>query len=280
MTTELLQIPLDQIDPGKGRPRELDPEHAQGLADSIAMQGLICPITVRMVGSGYQLVDGLHRFEGFRLLGRETIPAILSEKDSDDAAMLDAVTANLARRISALDFCKHLFVLKKAWLRLHPETTHGGDRKSAKIKSRKPALDPEEPEITAFDGAMAAKFDMGRTQIKEAVAIWNGLTAPSRAALRGTALAEKKTELKALSKESRNRQAQILELILSPAHPDIQNVAEALFHLENGITPNMVERRYLAATKTLGSLDDVLFDRVIMAQEERVIASLKRRGRI
>jgi ParB family chromosome partitioning protein len=142
------------------------------------------------------------------------------------------------------------------------------------------AFDRQEPEITAFDGAMAEKFDLGRSTIKDAVAIWEGLSAPSRAALRGTALAEKKTELKALSKESRARQAKILALILDPAHPDIQNVAEALFHLENGITPNMVERRYLAATKTLGSLDDVLFDRVIMAQEERVIASLKRRGRI
>lgn len=278
--TTILDLPLDHIDTGQDRARELDPGHAQGQADSIAMQGLICPIIVRRVGARYQIVDGLHRFEAFRLLGRETIPAILSDKESDDEAMLDQVMANLARRMIALDFCQHLFKLKKAWLRLHPEAAAGGDRRSEKIKSQKLASDRQEPEITAFDGAMAEKFDLGRSTIKDAVAIWEGLSAPSRAALRGTALAEKKTELKALSKESKARQAKILALILDPAHPDIQNVAEALFHLENGVTPNMHERRYLAATKTLSTLDDVLFDRVIMAQEERVIASLKRRGRI
>lgn len=278
--TTLLDLPLAQIDPGKDRPRELDPGHAQGLADSIAMQGLICPITVRRIGSGYRLVDGLHRFEAFRILGRGTIPAILSDRENDDEAMLDAVIANLARRISALDFCKHLAVLKKAWLRLHPEAGRGGDRKSEKIKLQNLEFDREGKEVVGFTGAMAEKFGLSKAAVFEAVAIWEGLSAPSRAALRGTALAEKKTELKALSKESKARQEKILELILDPAHRDIQNVAEALFHLENGITPNMVERRYLAATKTLGALDDVLFDRVIMAQEERVIASLKRRGRI
>lgn len=278
--TTILDLPLDQIDPGTDRARELDPGHAQGLADSIVMQGLICPITVRLVGSGYRLVTGLHRVEAFRLLGRETIPAILSDKESDDEAMFDQVTENLARRMIALDFCQHLFKLKKAWLRLYPETGRGGDRKSEKIKLQNLEFGQNGKEVFGFSGAMAEKFGLSKAIVFEAVAIWEGLTAPSRAALRGTALAEKKTELKALSKESKARQAQILDLILSDDHPDIQNVAEALFHLENGVAPDAFERRYLAATKSLTALDDVLFDRVILAQEERVIASLKRRGRI
>lgn len=288
--TTILDLGLDDIDTGENRARELDPGHAQGLADSIQMQGLIVPIVVRKVGTGYRLVAGLHRHEAFRILGRATIPAILSDKESDDEARLDEVMENLARRMIALDFCKHLFELKETWLRLYPETANGGNKNVLKgrgvenidilARSRKPASGEAEPEITAFDGAMAEKFGIGRTQIKEAVAIWRGLTAPSRETLRGTALAEKKTELKALSKESRDRQAKILDLILDPAHPSIQNVAEALFHLDNGAPPDAIERRYMVAAKSLSGLDDTLFDRVIAAQEERVIASLKRRGRI
>jgi ParB family chromosome partitioning protein len=237
------------------------------------MQGLICPIIVRRIGDGYRLVDGLHRYEAFRILARETIPAILSDKESDDEARTDAVTANLARRISALDFCRHLFDLKEVWLRLHPETANGGNKNVLKgrdpARSRKPASGEDEPEITAFDGAMSDKFDIGRTQIKEAVAIWRGLSVASRARLHCTALAEKKTELKALSREKEKHQAAIL-----------QSVAEAIFHLENGVAPTDEERKFATVSRQFGALDDTIFDSVITAHEERVIASLKRRGRI
>lgn len=273
--TTILDLSVNEIDPGKDRARELDPGHARALADSIQMQGLIVPIVIRKVGAGYRLVAGLHRLEAFRILGRETIPAILSDKESDDEARLDEVMENLARRMIALDFCKHLFELKQVWNRLYPQTKNGGDRRSEDF-----SFQNSETEIPPFREAMAEKFNVGKSAILEAVAIWNGLSAPSRVTLRGTAMAEKKTELKALSKESRARQAQILALILDPAHADIQNVAEALFHLENGVTPNALERRFLTVSKGIASLDDALFDRVIEAQEARIIASLKRRGRL
>lgn len=282
MTTELFEIHLDQIDASQSRARALDPGHAQGLADSIRMQGLIYPILVRKVGTGYRLVDGRHRLEAMRLLRWEIVPAILSEAESDDEALLDEVVANLARRMIALDFCQHLSELKSAWLRLHPETAHGGDRGNQHTggKSRKPAFGSQDPEITAFDGAMAEKFDLGRTQIKEAVAIWKGLSDASRAALQGTKLAEKKTELKALSKEKKGRQAQILELILSEAHPDIQNVAEALFHLESGREITPIEKQFRAVRTAFSKLPDAALDMVVSAEADRVMASLKRLGRI
>lgn len=278
--TNIVDLSIAQIDAGTDRPRELDPGHAQGLADSIAMQGLICPVIVRNVGSDYRLVDGLHRLQAFRILGRETITAILSDKENDDEAMLDAVIANIARRMSAYDFCQHLHKLKKVWMRLHPDAGRGGDRKSEKIKLQTLEFDRDDNPVVSFSEAMADRFGLSKAAIFEAVAIWDGLSAPSKATLRGTALSEKKTELKALSKESKARQEQILELILSEGHPDIQNVAEALFHLENGVTPTRFERQFLAAKTALARLDDVVFDRVIELEEARIIASLKRRGRI
>lgn len=282
--TTILELPLGQIDTGQNRARHLDVGQAEALADSIRMQGLLYPVLVRQTGDRYRLVDGLHRHEAHRLLGLATIPAIPSKADSDDAARLDEVMANLARRMVALDFCRHLYELKEVWLRLHPETAKGGDKNVQKgrdaAKRQKLAFGEQEPEIIAFDGAMAEKFDLGRSTVREAVAIWNGLSAVSHKRLHGTALAEKKTELKALSKEKHPRQAQILDLILSPDRPEITSIAEAIFHLDNGVTPNPIEKRFLTVSRSLGTLDDTVFDNVIAAHEARVIASLKRRGRI
>jgi ParB family chromosome partitioning protein len=280
MTTELRHVPLDQISFGN-RARDLDLAWVDALAGMIRAQGLIQPITVRVVGEGYRLVSGLRRFMAFRQVGALEIPCTVSAAATDDEARLEEVMENLGRQeLKALDRCHHLYELKKVWERMHPETAHGGDRKSDKIKRQKLPLDPHGQEIFGFSRATAEKIGLSERTIRGDVKTWKALSPASRATVATMPMADKMTELKALSEQKPPRQAQILALILDPAHQDIQNVAEALFHLENGITPNMVERRYLAATKTLGALDDVLFDRVIMAQEERVIASLKRRGRI
>ena len=186
MTENLRKIPLASIDVGGNRARELDPGHAQALADSIRVQGLLYPVLVRSVGEDrFRLVDGLHRHEAFRLIGLPEIPVVLSEKASDDEAMMDQVVANLARRMVALDFCRHLYTMKQAWLRLYPETANGGNKNVLKgrqaARSQNLASGKDVPEITAFDGAMAEKFDLGRSTIKEAVAIWEGLSPASRA---------------------------------------------------------------------------------------------------
>ena len=58
------------------------------------------------------------------------------------------------------------------------------------------------------------------------------------------------------------------------AHPDIGNVAQALEFLEGGIVPNVHERRFLAAKRTLDKLDDDTFRSVIVAHRDRVLAAL------
>lgn len=108
--------------------------------------------------------------------------------------------------------------------------------------------------------------------------IWTGLTPQSRARLKGSDLARKQTELQALSELSPIRQMKVLELIFGDA--DVDNVAQALEHLENGVVPTALEKRFTAVSRSFGGLDEVTFDSVIAAHEERVIASLKRRGRI
>ena len=279
--SEILELPLASIEVGSDRARDLDPAWAEGLAGSIDTQGLMQPIVVRPLDGRYGLVAGLHRLEAFRLLGRETIPAVLHALFTADEAKLAEVMENLARNeLIALDRCHHLFELKQVWERMYPQAKHGGDRKSAEIKSRNPSLDPDSPEVFGFVRAISEKIGLGQTQIKLAVKIWTTLVPTVRKRLRGTDLARKQTELKALSELSATKQVKVLDAILNDELEHVGNVAQALAHLEGSIACDPLERRFAQVSRSIADLDDETFDHVIAAHEDRVITSLKRRGRI
>lgn len=61
-------IKLSDIEIPEDRARDLDLDWAQALAFMIAAQGLINPVTVRMVDGRPRLVTGLHRHASFGLL--------------------------------------------------------------------------------------------------------------------------------------------------------------------------------------------------------------------
>ena len=70
-------LPLSKIEPRIQQPREIfDEEALQSLADSIARYGLIQPITVRPLPSGYyQIIAGERRWRAARLAGTGGKPA-------------------------------------------------------------------------------------------------------------------------------------------------------------------------------------------------------------
>ncbi len=282
--SDIHDIPLASIEVGTDRARELDPFWAQGLAAIIDAQGLMSPIAVRRKEGefrAYRLVAGLHRLEAYRLLGRGSIPAYLSNAASDDEARLEEVMENLGRaELNALDRCHHLFDLKQVYERMHPQAKHGGDRKSEAIKWQSLPLDPNAPEIFGFAPVTAEKIGLSARAIRLNVKIWAGLAPQTRTRLAGTELAQKQTELKALSDiATPAKQAKVLDLILGDMYP-IDNVAQALAFLANGALPSAQDKRFIKVSTSLAALDDPTFDEVIAAQEERVIASLKRRGSI
>lgn len=268
------------IDVPEDRARAFDPAWAEALARMIAVQGLLQPILVRAMPDGrYALVAGLHRLRAFGLLGRGSIPIRLSEAATDDHARLDEVMENLGRfDLIALDRCRHLWELKAVWLKTYPQAKNGGDRRSEEIRIRKSDSGPDTPQVFGFVDAVADKVGLGRSQIAAAVRIWHYLSPDAKRRLPGTDLAKKQTELKALSEQKSAVQAKILDLILGDAAPE--NVAQALDFLANGVAPNALEKRLAAFSKSFAALDDVAFDSLLNAHEDRVIASLKRRGRI
>jgi len=84
-------LPVARVRPNPRQPREdFDEQGLSSLADSIRAAGLMQPIVVRPVGEDndhvYEIVAGERRWRAIRLLGLETIPAIVHAIDDQTAA--------------------------------------------------------------------------------------------------------------------------------------------------------------------------------------------------
>ncbi|GLS86651.1 hypothetical protein GCM10010873_16250 [Cypionkella aquatica] len=282
--TEIHYISLDHIEVPSDRARDFDPAWAEGLAAVIAVQGLLHPIRVRSDGDGYRLIAGRVRLEAYRLLDRREIPATVSDAQTDDEALLEEVMENLGRaELIALDRCHHLHGLKQVWERLHPQSKRGGDKnvKKGKEGTKLQSLQfGEKPaEVFGFAEVTAKKIGLSARTIMMAVKIWSDLTPDSRQRLAGTPWAEKQSELMLLSGEKPKRQAEILDKLLAQ-NARVSSVADAMGLLNNGVIFDDVERKFLTANKVFGKLADPVLDRLIAANQERIVASLQRQGRI
>jgi ParB family chromosome partitioning protein len=73
-------IPVGHIEANPYQPRtHFDQESLAELADSIKIQGIIQPVTVRQLGTNsYQLISGERRLQASKLAGLDTIPAYLN----------------------------------------------------------------------------------------------------------------------------------------------------------------------------------------------------------
>ena len=92
-------LPIYKVEPNKDQPRQdFDEEELQALADSISEHGVIQPLTVRELPSGYyQIIAGERRWRAARLAGLRDIPAVIIEAD-DRKVMELALIENLQRQ--------------------------------------------------------------------------------------------------------------------------------------------------------------------------------------
>jgi ParB family chromosome partitioning protein len=93
-----VMLPISKIEPRGDQPRnKFDEDALQELADSIAQYGVIQPITVRRLDSGYyQIIAGERRWRASRLAGLKEVPVRVLEADDRRTAEL-ALVENLQR---------------------------------------------------------------------------------------------------------------------------------------------------------------------------------------
>ncbi len=92
-------LPLHKVEPNQNQPRQdFDPEELEALAESIALHGVIQPLTVRQLPSGYyQIIAGERRWRAARMANLSEIPVIVLEAD-DKKVMELALIENLQRQ--------------------------------------------------------------------------------------------------------------------------------------------------------------------------------------
>lgn len=111
--------------------RALDPAKVEAVAASIVDIGLLNPVRVRAVGSGFELIAGNHRVEACRSLGLAEIEAFVVE-DDDLRAELAMIDENLCRsELLPSDRVRQTARRKVIYEDLHPEAKAGAVRARA-----------------------------------------------------------------------------------------------------------------------------------------------------
>ena len=92
-------LPIYKVEPNRAQPRQdFDEEELQALAESISVHGILQPLTVRELDSGYyQIIAGERRWRAARLANLSEVPAVIIEAD-DKKAMELALIENLQRQ--------------------------------------------------------------------------------------------------------------------------------------------------------------------------------------
>lgn len=93
-----VSLPISQVQPGLNQPRKrFDQDALADLAESIRVHGIIQPLTVRRLSSGYyQIIAGERRWRAAKLAGLAEVPAVIIEAD-DRKVMELGLIENLQR---------------------------------------------------------------------------------------------------------------------------------------------------------------------------------------
>lgn len=98
-TNTVVQLPLHIIRPNPNQPRtNFDHDSLKELSESIRQYGVIQPVTVRKMRDGtYELIAGERRLKACGLAGLLKIPAIITEMEDEDSAIV-ALLENIQRQ--------------------------------------------------------------------------------------------------------------------------------------------------------------------------------------
>lgn len=93
-----VSLPISEVEPGLNQPRKhFDEEALADLTESIRQHGVLQPLTVRRLASGYyQIIAGERRWRAARQAGLEEVPALVIEAD-DRKVMELGLIENLQR---------------------------------------------------------------------------------------------------------------------------------------------------------------------------------------
>lgn len=98
MVDEVVQIPVDQLQPNPLQPRgTITPESLVDLVDSIKEHGVLEPLVVAKTPAGFQIIAGERRWRASKLAGLTHVPALIRE--TSPKGMLEMALVENVQRV-------------------------------------------------------------------------------------------------------------------------------------------------------------------------------------
>jgi ParB family transcriptional regulator, chromosome partitioning protein len=224
------------------RLRAVDEDVAQGLAAILKTEVLQHPIQLMQVGNRLRLGPGGHRLRAFQILGRDSIPAIVWEAETNDPEAelrMMEITENIGRReLSAIDRAAHIAELRLIFVKLRGET-RGGDRKSESAKR-------QSFPFWSLTDEVSGKMKLSERTVRADAELYNGLSPATRKAVVGTFLADNRAQLASLAKQPHEDQKALLKILLA-AEPKASTMGKALALHHNKVDLSTPDEKAFAA---------------------------------
>lgn len=268
--TAPVEIAIASIVVPKDRLWKTRPESVDLLADAILENGYITPIAVCAADANgkYALIDGAHRLEAAKQLGREVIPATVFSGSKLQQRLLE-IDSNLIRRnMTQLEEAVYLAERERIYNKLYPVAGHGGDRKSDQV---------------AKFGTWSERFtkvaakQSGGSERSVQLALWrfSKIAQDVRTLIGDTWIADKGIELDALAKLEPDEQRKAVSLVLSGAADAPKTIAAA----KNIIRGVRNEREADPNERLLAKLT-ALFDNAPARVQADFLTYLEQEGRV
>ena len=207
-----IYLPISQVEPGLNQPRKsFDDEALEDLADSIREHGIIQPLTVRRLSSGYyQIIAGERRWRAAKKAGLREVPAVIIEAD-DRKVMEIGLIENLQREdLNPMEEAEGYQVLLTDFGMTQEEVARrmGKSRPAITNALRLTALPPEVRELliagqlSAGHGRAVLMVEGTKAQVAFALMlVQEGLSVRQAEAAAKTFTLEPKKEKKALAED-------------------------------------------------------------------------------
>ncbi|MHB8417183.1 MAG: ParB/RepB/Spo0J family partition protein [Myxococcales bacterium] len=174
-------LPLEQIE--EDATFRLRPEgDVAGLAQSLAREGQLLPVEVRLRGPGrWQLVTGFRRVAALRLLRREQVLARLHDELGDEEALSLALADDLARRELGRDELEALRARLREQGRYGPAVQ---EILECALGEAPPPPEPEELDLDVFSRELAGRLEAISLDLASVYEAWRDVEPTVREQIR------------------------------------------------------------------------------------------------
>ncbi len=133
-----MRVPICEIKIAPGR-RDALPEQVENMVSSMKAVGLLTPI---LIDQEHTLIAGLHRLEAAKRLNWTEIECTVRDLTGLQAELAQIDENFIRCELPVVEHAELMMRRKEIYEQPHPESRHGGDHKSKKIKRTKDPLDP------------------------------------------------------------------------------------------------------------------------------------------